>query len=662
MDFFAAQEHARRQTKWLIFYYGLALLFMVVGIYVVALALFGFATSDDGKLASEFRFWNPALFVIVLVANVIVVGFASLMKIGELSSGGEHIAAVMGGVRVPPTTTDFQERKLLNVVEEMALAAGVSVPPVYVMNDEHSINAFAAGFAPADAVIGVNRGTIEQLNRDELQGVIAHEFSHILNGDMRMNIRLIGILYGIQMLAMIGYFMMRVSGGSRHRSSGNDKSGTAAILVLGLGVLVFGAIGQFFARLIKASISRQREFLADASAVQFTRYPEGIAGALKMIGATTGSAIESPEAESLSHMYFASCFTSRLFEAFATHPPLPKRIVKLDSSFDGDFKGYLHVRQLMAQRREEAESKSRAKREEFKEALGGIIFPTEIAERFSIDPMILIAAIGEPTREDVEYSQSLVKQIPRHLFDAAHDTFTGRCVAFATLLDDDESLQAAQIELIAKGEGEPTAEETRKLAPMVSQLDLALRLPLMEILQSSLSNLSTQQYKRFRATVIGLVKSDGKITIYEFVVRHHLLMHLDRRLLQTPPAKIRFNSCKQLEEEIELLLSAFASVGETDPATTEAGYHVALKSIGLRGEDDDIILLQWEIAQLDKSLKRLALGSPQLKKSFLQAAAVLITYDHEITVAEAELFRAVAESLDCPVPAFVAGKTKQIKS
>ena len=504
MDFFAAQDLARRKTKWLVFYYILALICMVIGIYVVVIVAFNVGSnlpaeaggdSDFGEY--QLSFWHPGIFLLVALLNTAVVGLGSLSKIVELrGGGGQQVASLMGGRPVQPTTNDRGERMLLNVVEEMALASGVSVPPVYVMDGEPGINAFAAGYSPADAVIGVNRGTIDQLNRDELQGVIAHEFSHILNGDMRMNIRLIGILYGIQLVATIGYFVMRMTGG-RRRSS-DDNKGAAAILVLGIALLVFGSIGQLFARLIKSSISRQREYLADASAVQFTRYPDGIGGALKMIAAAShGSAIESAEAESLSHMFFASCFKSQLSNMFSTHPPLITRIKKLDGNFTGNFREYVEARQRMASARERVRGGNKKEKQEAASkfpapfpAPGGDFFPMEIAERFSIHPALLIAAIGAPTQEDVEYSKSLISQIPKPLFAASHQVFTARCVAFATLLDEDESMRREQLDFIAKDEGPSSVEMTMKIWPLINKLDLALRLPLMEILQGALCDLS----------------------------------------------------------------------------------------------------------------------------------------------------------------------------
>ena len=662
MDFFAAQDHARRKTKWLVFYYALAILFTIVGIYIVVMVVFNFSAKGE-----MIQLVNPIVFAIVAGLNMLVIGGGSAVKLMELRAGGQHVASLMGGTRVSPETGDPAERRLMNVVEEMALASGVSVPPVYVMQGEPGINAFAAGYTPADAVIGVNRGTIEQLNRDELQGVIAHEFSHILNGDMRMNIRLIGVLFGIQLIAMIGYFVLRSMGSSRRSSRNDDGKGAGALMILALALLIFGSIGKFFARLIKASISRQREFLADASAVQFTRYPDGIAGALKMIGSTSGgSAIKSQEAESMSHMFFASCFGSKLAGLFATHPPLVPRIRRLDPKFDGNFRGYFQVRHRLAQLRRENEKKEESGEKQEPDTHAKIdhmlrrMLPRGLSNRFSIDPIFLIGAIGSPSADDVDYTQTIIDQLPEALAKAARAPFTARCIAFATLLDESKEIRDLQLNMIAKSEGVPSAETTWKLTAMISELDLVLRLPLMELIQGSLCDLSGPQYQQFRKTVQDLILADRKITLFEFVVSHHLIMHLDRRFSASKIPKVVFSQVSQLRDEIELLLSAFASVGETTESSsemTQTSYHLALEAIGLSGDSPS--LREWEVAQLDEAINKLAQSTFEVRREFLQAAAILITYDHEITVAEAELFRAIAETLDCPVPPFYAGKAER---
>ena len=683
MDFFAAQELRRRKTKWLIALYLLAVLSIIIGIYVVIVVGLGLANQTvtaeaggdpNGAMSTEIlSLFNPQLFAIVAGLNVLVIGGASLSKIFELRAGGEHVASSLGGIRVPASTNNPAERQLLNVVEEMAIASGISVPPVYILRHEPTINAFAAGFTPADAVIGVNQGTLDNLTRDELQGVIAHEYSHILNGDMRINIRLIGILFGIQMLATIGYFVLRGMGGGyghRRRSDGEGKGGAGAILVIALALLVFGAIGQFFAKWIKATLSREREYLADASAVQFTRNPDGLAGALKVIGSSsTGSAMATPAAEQMSHMFFANSFSSMMFSMFSTHPPLVPRIRQVDKDFDGDFNAFTQARQRVALQRAAAREKraeEKNKDSKLKTPLGKI-FPAEIAEKFSIDPLLLLGSIGAPNSDDVRRSQNLIQKLPAAIVDAARHPYSARCIAFAMLIDDDHEQTAHQWEHLQKYEGEMTVETTRRMLLSIHELDLIFRLPLMEMMQASLADLSPEQYETFRATIQGLVKLDSKTSLFEFTVRHHLLMHLDRRFKHSKQPRVLHKKMSQVRREVRLMLSAFASASHigsvlnneqaADPAQTQAAFQLAMQVAELGGTPQPAAEPEpWTADQLEVCMRALHHASIAVKKQFLYAAVVLITYDHEVTIAEAEFFRAVAESLDCPVPVLAAGR------
>jgi len=343
MDFFAQQDVARRRTAWLIFYFCLAVVGIVAAFYFVALAGMVVAHTMDDEAASWNPYletlWHPRLFIRVALVTVGVILLGSLYKTWRLASGGKSVALMLGGRLVAPDTRDLAERRLLNVVEEMSLASGVPVPPVYVLDEEPSINAFAAGYQPADAVIGVSRGCLEYLNRDELQGVMAHEFSHLLNGDMRLNLRLTGVVYGILMIALAGFTLLRFMGLRQRRSREGGTGWRPGIPWLGfvaVAMLVIGSAGLFFARLIKSAISRQREYLADASAVQFTRLPAGLAGALKKIGGRPEtSKMKHAHAEEVSHMFFGSMFGSRRWQLFATHPPLAERIRRIDPTFDG---------------------------------------------------------------------------------------------------------------------------------------------------------------------------------------------------------------------------------------------------------------------------------------------------------------------------------------
>jgi hypothetical protein len=460
--------------------------------------------------------------------------------------------------------------------------------------------------------------------------------------------------------------------GSRRSSNSKDGGGAGVILAVAVALLIFGSIGQFFARLIKASISRQREYLADASAVQFTRFPDGIGGALKMIGASSGgSVIQTNEAEQLSHMYFASCFKSNMVSWLATHPPLVPRIQKIDNRFDGNFAGYLKVRNRIAQARE----KQRQREQEQQQRSGslsplGKMFPKEIMDRFSIDPAFLLAAIGAPDVKDVQRSQALIEKLPQPILDAAHHPYSARCIAFALLASEDDKLRYEQLQVLRVNEGETTVTTTTQLLESVTNLNLLFRLPLMEMIQGSLSDLSPQQYVQFRKTVEQLVRLDNKTSLFEFIVRHHLLMHLDRRFELQKPTRVRFNKTSDVAREIELMLSAFASASvhgsvledseEPDPEVVLRSYRLAMQVAGFEHASESTAELRsWEVEQLETAMRYLQLTSLAVKKQFLQAAAVLITYDHEITVTEAEFFRAVAESLDCPVPLFAAGRTKR---
>ncbi|MFC1818980.1 M48 family metallopeptidase, partial [Thermodesulfobacteriota bacterium] len=323
MDFFASQDEARRKTGQLLFYFVLAVILIIVAIYAAITFIFIYQQSRPGPFDPG-RLWNPDLFAAVVGAILLVVISGSLYKIAVLRSGGARVAEMLGGMLIPASSDAFLEKRLLNIVEEMAIASGVPVPPVYLMEKEKGINAFAAGFTPDDAVIGVTRGALETLNREELQGVVAHEFSHILNGDMWLDLKLVGFLHGILLIALIGRSILR--GSSRSRN--NKNSGGA--VVFGLILLILGYIGVLFGKLIKSGVSRQREYLADASAVQFTRNPHGLAGALKKIGGlASGSLIEHSKAEEISHMFFSNGLKASWVGAFSTHPPLAERITRL---------------------------------------------------------------------------------------------------------------------------------------------------------------------------------------------------------------------------------------------------------------------------------------------------------------------------------------------
>lgn len=665
MDFFASQELARRNTRKLVVLLALTVICITLAIYGLIVGVFVFSGSGrqafrGDELASWFTsLQNLELFGGVLTGVSAVVGFGSLYKISELNAGGKVVAEMLGGRRLLPGSADLAERRLLNIVEEMAIASGVGVPPVYVLDREPGINAFAAGHTIDDCVIGVNRGTLEKLNRDELQGVIAHEFSHILNGDMRMSLRMIGLLHGILVIALIGYQLIRMVGNSRSNSSDREGKGggAAAFLLLGAGLVAIGGIGLLFSKLIKASVSRQREYLADAAAVQFTRNPEGIAGALKMIGASQASSVvEQENAESISHMFFANMHGSGFAGLFSTHPPLVKRIQKLDPRFTGDFKEYLQTRStasVLEDRREEKREQRRLPLERFGfpgMGLPGVGASGAATDAGLLNPAVLLSAVGDPTDEDVVYSRALVGKIPTQLQTAIRDVFLARCVVFSWLLDEQPEIRQQQLAIIGQYADEETVRQTVAYRQLMSQVDIPYRLPISEILQGTLVGLSEKQFRTFRATVIGLIKADREVDLFEFFVLNHLVGHLDRHFGMGLPHRTLYESLDKLEEECATLLAVLAEFGHDDPAAAARAFTVAWETLAPLFGPRDYASTGWDYPRLANAVKRLSHAAPQPRKQILAAAAVSISFDETISAVEAELYRALGESLDCPVP------------
>lgn len=658
MDFFESQDVARRKTGLLIVYFAAAVVLMIASLYAVVVFALGWSaggTDDPTRMADPVAWWQPELLLIVTVAVLAIIGSGSLYKTFELRGGGESVATMLGGRRLNGNTNDLAEQRFLNVVEEMALASGVAVPPVYVLDNEQGINAFAAGFTPDDAVIGVNRGTIENLTRDELQGVIAHEFSHILNGDMRLNLRLIGILHGILLLSIIGYYALRIGGLSGGRSSrGGKGGGAAAILIIGVAALVVGYIGLLFGRLIKAAVSRQREYLADASAVQFTRNPDGIAGALKKIGGlATGSRMQTAEAESASHMFFGNALRQSAHSPLATHPPLEERIRRIDPQFDGKFP---RVKPVQVERQKE---RPQTRPEERRPATGSILGPAlgpalggiGREHRMPIDPLLILGAIGAPQTEHVQYAGKLLQSLAPALRTALQEPFSARTVVFALLLDEEEPIRRRQLELIEQHEGEPSRRETERLRPLVAQAGVTARLPLIELAQGTLQQMSAEQHESFHATVDHLVKADEQISFFEFVLQRVLLRHLQQHFGARQPTRVRYHALTPLLDDAACLLSALVHLGHSDPDEAQQAYDQAIAVLAQEPRSVPLAARSaCPIAALGKALDELAAATPGIKRRVLHAAAVAVMADGQVTLGEGELLRAVADSLDCPMP------------
>ena len=642
MDFFEHQERARRKTLLLVVYFVLAIVGVILTVYLAAIGILAFT---QVRRELPIKWWMPELFVVATGATLLVVFFGSVYKIATIGSGGENVALSLGGKKLPSNTSNLAERILLNVVEEMALASGTPVPPVYLL-DEEGINAFAAGTSPQNAVIGITRGAIETLSRDELQGVIAHEFSHILNGDMRLNIRLMGWLYGISVIAMIGYLIVRTlpHGRSSNSSSNKKDGGLVALMLGGVALIAIGYVGVFFAQLIKAAVSRQREFLADSSAVQFTRNPSGIAGALKKIGGWKDSSqIRSPMAEESSHMFFANGLVSSLF---ASHPPLLERVNRIEPTFTGPFQKTLPVAHTG---NEIIDSRSLARKHTsgFSHAHEAAV---QGAQRIADQPAQLVESVGEPRAVHVEHVHELVDDLDIRLAENVRDPLGAVAVIYALLLATKEStFRSAQIEMLNRVTDQRVLSELKRVHPAVEALASEQRLPVACLALPSLHQMSPPQLLEFRNIVRELIHVDQKVSLFEFAIHRFISKTLLPRLQGAPAKRITAKSLIEFRDDFEVVLSTLAIYGS--PGNPEAAFSAGTKLLP-NGIQNLLLLptIQCTLKRLDQALDNLGSASPAAKKTMLSSFTTCVATDRKMTVEEAELLRVIADALGCPVP------------
>jgi len=561
--------------------------------------------------------WQTFGAVAAGVVAVVVAG--SLYKIMALSAGGKVVAESLGGQLIPQNTQDLNQRKLLNVVEEMAIASSTPAPPVYLLANEPGINAFAAGFSPRDAVIGVTQGTIDHLSREQLQGVIAHEFSHIFNGDMRLNIRLIGALNGILILGILGYYLL-YSASFSGRRRGNDK-GAGGILALAIGLMVIGYAGTFFGGLIKAAVSRQREYLADAS---------------------SGSKVENPGAPEVSHAFFAQGVSGAMQWLSATHPPLAKRILRIDPQWDGKFE-YSDRADLIQDEQRAGESAATA-RQAAARTVAAVVAGAAVA-----DAMTAMDRVGNPTQEAVESARALLAGLPQVIQEAAREPYGARAVIYCLVLDKGQEIRARQSKHLENHADPHVYALTLRLIPEMGGLDVKYRLPLIDIAIPALKQLSLNQYKAFRGNLVALIEMDARVDLLEWSLQKILFNHLDGQFFKLEHTKARYSDPAQLRKEIELVLSVMAYAGAQNQGAAEGAFAAAMEAL----KSGTLALLpsgQPRVSDLDLAFAKLEQLNPLAKSRFLEACVAAIEYDRRATAVETELLRAFAGALDCPMP------------
>ena len=651
MDFFEHQEIARRRTTQMVVLYGLAVVLIVLAIYIAATFIFAYALSH-GKVPDKMPLWNPQLFLWVTVSTLAVIVIGTLYKIHALSEGGRIVAELFGAVPVEPGTKDADERRLLNVVEEISLASGTRVPNVYVLEDEQSINAFAAGYTAADAVICVSQGCLDKLNRDELQGVIAHEFSHISNGDMRLNIRLIGVLNGILIIAFIGYGLIRIVFGGRRGvsvSRGGKKGGGGAILLVilaaGLALMAIGYIGVFFGRLIKSAVSRQREFLADASAVQFTRNPEGIGGALlKILKLDVGSRIVNSHAEEASHLFFANGLRGSWFSLMATHPPLEERIRQIDPSL---FTKPLAKVEKAVGREGVAPGLDETR------AAAAFAGSRPAGGSFAMQPGHVVSQVGAPHAGHLDYAAGLIASLPIGLTPMLRAAEGAQGVVYALLLSDAEEMRRTQLGYLAGHADARVHAAAQAAMPLIEHIGPAVRIPIVDMVLPTLRQMTAEKYEEFRTNVFYLASADMEINLFEYTLMRILTRNLDSLFRGFKRPLVQYSDVKNVTDQCVIVLSTLARFGNTGESEAVQAFKNGMESLISGSQAAILSEAQSSLEALDKALDALALASAPLKKRIINACAACVAADGQVTIEEGELLRAVADSLDCPMPPFV---------
>jgi Zn-dependent protease with chaperone function/uncharacterized tellurite resistance protein B-like protein len=679
MNFFGLQDQANRSTRKLVFLFILAVAATIISIYLAFVLLFMPPKGFDGNLGFHFLrlfsdtpwsqeaesgltawvldrdWWNPALLFVVTGAITALVIGGGAYKISQLRQGGKVLASMLGGRPILSSTSDPDERILLNVVEEMAIASGTRVPGVYLMEQEPGINAFAAGFSSDDMVIGVTQGCLRLLNRDELQGVVAHEFSHILRGDMLLNMRLLGTVSGITLISTIGYFLLRFStvgvrhdfggSGSRARAKGGGGLG-AGIIVLGALLFGLGYLGVFFSKLIKSAIGRQREFLADASAAQFTRNPEGLAGALKKIGglAAQGSRIRSPNAPDASHFFFSNGLQDSFFRILATHPPLVERIQRLDPAFSGEFP-----------RIEAPPDQTSVQSIPAPELAEGHTALIQTEAGF-LDPEHFVDNIGIPTVAKMDYAAGLRESLPSALLDGLREPVGASAIVLSLLISPEEQIHALQFRNLQQDGPAAVIEEIKKLFPAVQKLSTETRIPLIDLAAQTLRNLSDHQYEQFCVLMDSMIAADNRVDLFEFCLQRILRRQLDAHFHGAHDLTIKHRKTEDVLPESLHLLSALAWIGQQEEADARFAFMAGAKQLNLSKPQDLIMASHSESRDLERigrTLERLSLAAPYVKKNILLSCAHVVTSDSRVLETERELLRAIADSLGLPVPPFV---------
>jgi len=657
MDFFASQERAEKQTRLMLVLFLLAVVCIVVAINFVGGLIYLFANFSHADSVAQGLSTVPHKAYWITTSVVLgVIAYGSITRMSSLAGGGAAVAEMLGARRLEPNGSNLAERRLSNVVEEMAIAAGIPMPMVYVMDDQRSINAFAAGYSSSQAAITVTKGALDRLNRDELQGVVAHEFSHILNGDMRLNIRLMGVIAGIMAIGTIGSFLMRMSWGNDNETP--RRRADFQSFALGLALWLIGSIGVFFGTLIKAAVSRQREFLADASAVQFTRNPEGIGGALYRIG-QHGSDVVQRYAEEVSHMYFSAGMDS----FFATHPPIKERVDRIL----GPAAAYTLKRRIAETSVEEDATSESPVIEALQGSMsaainadGSVEFDNSVSavgaaatsdhsgsNAVQTTPAAMMSSVGQLSAGHVEYARQFIESLPTQVRRAVNTAAGAKAVLFALVLGEG-AIRKSQLALVDQCENTMMSAAVGQQADLLKPLGIRARMPVFDLAMRSLRNMQAAERDATIALLEQLINADGKVTLGEFV-----LLALCRSHLRTTSGAgaIKYRTLQEAGRHATTILSMLLRSGQS----TVENYAQVVATLALNATDA-VPLTGITFHAVEAALGELKLLAPQAKASFIEACLQVVIADGRITITEGELMRAICSTLDVPLPPLIEGQ------
>ena len=642
MDFFSQQEKAKRYTKVLLLYFVLAISLIVISVNIVIYYFIKFLEFYPYTPADWF---SAGVVYYISGATCLLIFSGSVFRWLKLKSGGHAVAAMVGAKRIDLNTSDKKQQQLIHVVEEMSIASGVPVPSLYVLDSESGINAFVAGYQPTEAVMVVTAGAINNFTRNEMQGVVAHEYSHILNGDMQINVRLLAMLAGILMISSLGHLLIR----GESRSYSNKKSG--GLVVLGFLFLLIGYIGVFFGRLIKAAVSRQREYLADAASVQFTRNPEGIASALNKIReVSAGSYMKSAYAEDMSHMCFAQAFSMLVTNWMATHPPLMERIKRVDPGYVARIK----ARDLNKKYNQKNVDDSVVKPVAGASVSGDLLPDTVMSFSEGVAPETissaeLLGTAGKIDEPHIKFAAEIHSAFSDDLMHSIHQIEKARMILLNLILV--RMNFDAGIQFLSKNISEKELDVIYRFNKEINELENYQRLPLLELLLPTLKQMDASDKVNFLKLCDGFIKSDKRYTLFEFILLSILKKSLSPE--SGEDIKIKFHSFKEVNIELQLIFSVMAHSSQCEDDVRHASYDKVSQGFFMASTGEKLNLLEFkEITpkKMTLAFQRMAQLSPLLKRNVLESCADIAMHDGQLKYAEAELLRAIADLMDCPIP------------